>query len=284
MSLNLNLNRVTVICVTFESARLVPALACTLKRFAHVIVVDNASSDDTAARIGSAAPHATVIRNDRNLGFGAANNLALRGVRTEYALLLNPDCDIDEANLEILVATADRFDRAGLIAPQAYNGTRPQISYNNAYFEPIARFPYRVPDGVTCAKFLIACCLLVRVAAFEGRFFDERFFLYCEDDDLCLETFLRGYECIIEPAARVQHVGGGSSSKSLRVEYIKGFHRAFSRRMLVRKHVGPVADLKLRVRNLALAPFALLAYGLSLNTAALANWAGRIAQAMRSAR
>ncbi len=275
-------SRVTVICVTFQSERLVPVLARTLNRFTNVIVVDNASSDGTVNRLRTAAPHASVIENDRNLGFGAANNRALRLVRTQYALLLNPDCEIDEQNLAILVDAADRFERAGLIAPQAYGGTQAQISYNNAYFEPIARKPYQVPEGVACARFLIACCLLVRMDAFGDRFFDERFFLYCEDDDLCLETYRRGYECLIEPAARVQHAGGGSSGKSMRVEYIKGFHHALSRRILVRKHVGPFADFKLRARHLALAPLALLVFGLTLNRAGLAKWAGRVAQAMRS--
>ncbi len=260
-----------------------PLLARTLNRFEHVIVVDNASSDGTVNSVRAAAPHAILIGNDRNLGFGAANNRALQNVRTEFALLLNPDCEIDEKNLAILLDAADRFERAGLIAPQAYSGRRAQISYNNAYFEPIARHPYQVPEGVACAKFLIACCLLVRMSAFGGHFFDERFFLYCEDDDLCLETYRRGYECLIEPAAQVQHVGGGSSGKSMRIEYIKGFHHALSRRILARKHVGPLADLKLRVRHLALAPLALLVFGVTLNKAALAKWAGRVAQAMRSA-
>ena len=279
----MSLSRVTIVCVTFQSASMVPALARTLNRFPRVIVVDNASTDGTLEAMRAAAPHATLIQSASNLGFGAANNLALRSVGTEFALLLNPDCDIDWANLALLLDAADLYPRAGLIAPQAYNGTRSQRSYNNAYFEPVARKPYHVPDGVACAKFLIACCLLLRVAAFDGRYFDERFFLYCEDDDLCLETYNRGYECIIEPAARVQHVGGGSSGTSLRIAYLKGFHHALSRRIFVRKHVGPRADLKLRLRHLALAPLALLAFGVSLNGAQLAKWAGRVAQAMRPA-
>lgn len=280
----MSLERVTIICVTFQSERLVSALADTLARFPFVIVVDNASTDATVAGIRAAVPHAVVLENVHNLGFGAANNRALQEVETEFALLLNPDCDVDAENLEILLDTADRFPRAGLIAPQAYNGTTPQISYNNAYFEPIARKPYQVPEGPACARFLIACCLLVRMQAFGGHFFDERFFLYCEDDDLCLEAYRRGFECIINPAAKVQHVGGASSSKSLRVEYIKGYHHALSRRILARKHVGAVADLKLRVRHLALAPLAVLACSLTLDTAGLARWVGRVAQAMRSVR
>ncbi len=277
-----SLARVTVICVTFQSAGQVPVLAKTLTHFEKVIVVDNASTDGTVDAIRIALPQAVVIRNERNLGFGAANNLALRTVATEFALLLNPDCEIDAINLARLVLTADQFERAALVAPQAYGGARAQVSYNTAYFESRARTSYIIPDGPACAKFLIACCLLVRMAAFERQFFDERFFLYCEDDDLCLEVYRRGYECVIEPLSRVQHEGGGSSSKSIKVEYIKGYHHALSRRIFVRKHVGAWADWRLRLRHLALAPLALLVFGVTLNRLALAKWFGRVAQAFRN--
>jgi len=82
--------------------------------------------------------------------------------------------------------------------------------------------------------------------------------------------------------ATVQHEGGGSSSKSVKVEFIKGYHHALSRRIFVRKHVGVLADWKLRIRHLALAPIALLLFGISLNQLAVAKWVGRVAQALRS--
>lgn len=274
--------RVTIVCVTYQSAAVVAALARTLARFEQVIVVDNASDDGTAPSLRQACPHARVMVQTRNLGFGAANNCALREVRTEFALLLNPDCAIDEDNLARLLACADRFPRAALIAPQAYQGERPQLSYNSAYFEPRARSAYQVPQGPVCARFLIACSLLVRMTAMGPEPFDERFFLYCEDDDVCLSAWRAGHECLLEPAASVQHVGGGSSRPSWRVEYLKGYHHALSRRLFVRKHVGPAADWRLRLRHLALAPLALAVFTLTGRRLQLAKWAGRVAQALRS--
>ena len=273
--------RVTVVCVTYQSAAIVPTLALTLARFAHVIVVDNASDDGTVAALQRHCVHAQVLAQPRNLGFGAANNRALQEVRTEFALLLNPDCAIDADNLARLLACADRFPRAALIAPQAYQGERAQVSYNSAYFERRARSAYQVPEGPTCARFLIACSLLVRMAALGPTPFDERYFLYCEDDDLCLEAWARGFECLLEPAANVQHVGGGSSRPTWRVEYLKGYHHALSRRLFVRKHVGAAADWRLRLRHLALAPLAMIVFAVTGRRLQLAKWVGRVAQALR---
>jgi N-acetylglucosaminyl-diphospho-decaprenol L-rhamnosyltransferase len=73
---------VAVICVTFNSADCLPSLAQTLKPFQRVIVVDNASADATFAAVAAAIPQAKVIANPRNLGFGAANNLALQELDT----------------------------------------------------------------------------------------------------------------------------------------------------------------------------------------------------------
>jgi N-acetylglucosaminyl-diphospho-decaprenol L-rhamnosyltransferase len=95
----LGLDQVTVIIVTYDSAHCIAALSEALASLPHVTVVDNASQDGTPAEVARLMPHANVIVNPVNLGFGAANNLGLDAVRTPYALLLNPDCLITPDNI-----------------------------------------------------------------------------------------------------------------------------------------------------------------------------------------
>jgi glycosyltransferase involved in cell wall biosynthesis len=96
---------ITVISVTYQSAGLAPRLADSLRQFAHVVVVDNASTDDTVARLREALPRATVMTNPRNLGFGAANNLGVQTAQTPFVLLLNPDCNITPEAIQLLLDT-----------------------------------------------------------------------------------------------------------------------------------------------------------------------------------
>ncbi|MFI4941580.1 MAG: glycosyltransferase family 2 protein [Burkholderiales bacterium] len=267
-------DQVTVVSVTFESAAIVPVLAKTLDRFLNVIVIDNASRDETAAELSKRLPHTTVIRNPANLGFGPANNQALALVNTPYALLLNPDCDIEIAALEQLLACAARYPAAAIIAPQGWHGEgKPQASYRQAFYEKRAAQAYRIPDGTCSTKWLHGCCMLVRVDAFR-RFggFDERFFLYYEDDDLCLRALQAGYDCLLEPQAQVLHVGGTSSRPSWRTEFRKHFHFFRSRHLIIGKYIGPAAARAYRVKTALAAPFAILLYGLLLQRRHALKW------------
>ena len=85
---------VTIVVVTYQSAHCLARLGALLGKAPNVVVVDNASTDGTAAAVAQHLPQAQLIHNRHNTGFGAANNAGLAEVRTPYALLLNPDCEV----------------------------------------------------------------------------------------------------------------------------------------------------------------------------------------------
>ncbi|MFI4941562.1 MAG: glycosyltransferase family 2 protein, partial [Burkholderiales bacterium] len=268
------IDNVTVITVTHESIALADPLAATLQRFEHVIVVDNASRDGTADALSSRLPHAKILRNRVNSGFGSANNQAVALVETQYALLLNPDCDIQADALECMLDTAGRYPAAAIVAPQGWRTKETaQPSYRHAFFEHRVKQAYRIPDGTCSAKWLHGCCLLVRVDAFR-KFggFDERFFLYYEDDDLCLRALHAGYDCLLEPQAQVLHIGGASSAPSWRTDFFKQFHFFRSRHLIIGKYLGKTAAWRYRVKTAVGAPFAVVLYTLLLRRKLALKW------------
>jgi N-acetylglucosaminyl-diphospho-decaprenol L-rhamnosyltransferase len=234
------LHQVTIVCVTYKSHPVIDSLGKTLRAFPNVVVVDNASGDGTVAALRVGVPHATVIERARNGGFGTGNNEAMRHVKTPFALMLNPDCDIDADALQCLIDTLHRYPTAGIVAPQSWrNAHTPQMSFRPAFFETKPKGPYQVPDGTCCARWLHGCCLLVRTEAFNHiGGFDEQFFLYYEDDDLCLRMQKSGFECLFEPAAQARHMGGASSTPSIKTHFKKHFHYARSRHLAIRKYLG----------------------------------------------
>lgn len=265
---------VTIISVTYESEALVTSLAATLARFPHVIVIDNASSDRSADELQARLPHAQVIRNARNRGFGPANNQAMALVQTRFALLLNPDCDISTAALQQLLDTAQAYPQAALLAPQGWYGPqRIQPSYRQAFYERRAAQAYRIPDGTCSAKWLHGCCQLVRVAAFRDfGGFDERFFLYYEDDDICLRALQAGYDCLLEPRAQVLHHGGASSAPGWRTDFCKHFHFFRSRHLILGKYIGHAAARRYRLKTALAAPLATIVYALLLRKKYTLKW------------
>lgn len=279
------LDQVTIVCVTYQSRSVVESLAATVQHFPHVLIIDNNSSDGTVAAAREAIPHARVTERADNGGFGKANNEAMARVETPFALMLNPDCDIKTDALQILMDVLERYPSAGMVAPQSWRANqKPQKCYRPAFYEPPLKTPYRVADGTCSAQWLNGCCLLTRTQAFrEIGGFDENFFLFYEDDDLCLRMRKAGFECLFEPSANAWHTGGGSSTPSLRVNFIKPFHYVRSRHLAIRKYQGGGAGWRYLIKLMLAAAPAALIYALLLQRKHFIKWVAWGCSAVSSA-
>lgn len=243
-------SQVTIVVVTYNSAHCLPMLSPLLSVCPNVVISDNGSDDDTAAKAQMLWPDVTVLAHGRNLGFGAANNRALAQVRTPFALLLNPDCEMTPQDLLALLSSAEIFTDAALLAPQLMaSEDRPEINYR----WPSAYWTSRGPaaEGPLCVGFVCGAVMLLRMErmALTG-FFDERFFLYYEDDDLCLRLFQAKQSLVLCPDVRVLHRSRGSvrGRSPWRSEYLRGFHHAQSKLIFLNKHESLQAAQRLRRR------------------------------------
>jgi GT2 family glycosyltransferase len=270
------LDQVTVICVTYQSESIIDSLGATLEAFPHVVIVDNGSSDTTTARIGQRIPHARLIGRRDNIGFGAANNEAMAQVRTPFALLLNPDSSIDPPNLAILMDTLDRHPDAAAAAPQNWRSDgEPQRSFRQAFYKIRGKKGrYETAQATCCADWLHGSCLLLRTDTFRRiGGFDESFFLYYEDDDLCLRLQKAGHACLFEPRANARHIGAASSTAQARTHFLKSFHYARSRHIALDKYVGRHAGNLYLAKILAAALPAALLYAILLQPRYAIRWA-----------
>jgi N-acetylglucosaminyl-diphospho-decaprenol L-rhamnosyltransferase len=258
------LEQVTVICVTYNSAHCLEQQALKLGKRLRIVLVDNGSQDDIAAQHKKYLPQAHLIRLSSNLGFGAANNHALKTCSTPYALLLNPDCQMDEAGIQRLLEVALLYPDASILAPQI---TKPQGELEISYRWPTTHWISRgaAAQAHCCVGFASGAALLLRLSAFQDTgFFDENFFLYYEDEDLCLRQFFARHSIVIVPEVSAVHASRGSVKEGFpwRSEYIRGFHHAQSKLLFQAKHGQSRRVQALRSRVLLLAilslPFRLL--------------------------
>lgn len=237
---NPDLEQVTVVLVTYESQHCMEELGVCLAGFKNVIVVDNASKDDTVAMARERLPHAQVLVNERNLGFGAANNRAIHAARTAFVLLLNPDCVVDDSAVVTLLSALEDDPSAAGAGPQLVGrGGRLDLSYCMRSGGAAAQGP--AAEGLICVGFISGACMLFRRADLlrvEG--FDEGFFLYQEDADLCRRIQAQGRSLLVVPQSRVTHWSRGSSGGKgrLRAEYLRGFHHIQSKFRFAAKHEG----------------------------------------------
>jgi GT2 family glycosyltransferase len=233
----MSLSQITVIVVTFNSKHCIQELSPFLKNIPHLIIVDNASDDQTLALVESDIPQAIRVANPKNLGFGAANNQALKLVKTPYAFLLNPDCSISIEILESLYHWAEIYSDAAIIAPQLLksNGEK-DVSYRwpRSYWNSKGL----AAEGPCCVGFTSGAALFLNLKNSKNLYFDESYFLYFEDDDLCQRVFEERSQIIVIPEIQLIHQLGGSVryKKPLIAHFFGGFYMAQSNIIYVAKY------------------------------------------------
>ena len=233
---------VTAIVVTFDSAHALPrCLGALAADSVPVIVVDNASSDDTVAL--AEGQGARVVRNARNEGYGRANNIGVRAADTEFVLVVNPDCFVDAGAVAALVNAARRYPDAALFAPQIVEPDGRVFYQPRSLLASYLQNPSGelvLPEGEVCAPFFSGACFLIRREVFlKLGGFDDNIFLFYEDDDLCRRVADSGSALVYVPQAVVRHGRGRSSGEKPGRVFTSRWHQAWSRAYVSRKYGLP---------------------------------------------
>lgn len=189
----------------------------------HVLVCDNGSTDGTPDAVRAAYPEAEVLELGRNMGFAAGANAGLRhafAAGAEQVLLLNNDTTVD-ANMIAALVQASAPDIA-IVAPLIFYAAEPDIIWsaggmrNRWTLEQVGDL--RGQHNTTAwpatveRDFVPGCAMLLsRDALSDVGLFDERFFMYYEDNDLCLRARAAGYRIVLVPGAHMWHKVAASS-------------------------------------------------------------------------
>jgi GT2 family glycosyltransferase len=186
----------------------------------EMIVVDNGSTDGSVAHLREHWPEARVIELGENRGFSGAVNPGIASARAPYVALLNTDIELSPDWLELLVEELDRDPRLGFATGKIMRyDDRDLIEQVGQDFYTCGRFESRGFDERDEGQYdqrrateivTAAAALYRREALEEAGGFDEDYFLYCEDGDVCLRMLLLGYSGLYLPEARAYHVRAGT--------------------------------------------------------------------------
>jgi N-acetylglucosaminyl-diphospho-decaprenol L-rhamnosyltransferase len=239
---------ISVIIVSYNTSDL--TIACLKSVFAsqrvsyEVFVVDNASKDGSVEAIQQNFPAVTLIANEKNRGFGAANNQALRVCSGRYVIFLNPDTTVEPESFFLMASYMDAHAEIGLACPKVINpdGTRQDsVSYRYPGHRYGAADIGTLPGDIACV--LGACQIASANLLHEIGGFDEDFFLYGEDQDICLRIRKRGLEIGFIDDAVIMHHGGQSERDTMPAEVVRKKFR--SELLFYRKHYRPETVRKL---------------------------------------
>jgi len=232
---------VAVIVVTYNSAPYINECLFSIEEQlpsdgSCIVVFDNASTDKTLEIISARSAKVRIIRSNANLGFARACNEAVKKVESTYILLVNPDAVLKPGCIAKLLDLAHRFPAAGLYGGRSFthedlplhacfgrhtlwmmwcNSTGlSQIFYKSRWLNPQLMGGWACDIEREVAVIAGSLLLVNRQAWTRLGGFDEQFFLYAEDTDLCRRAADLGYSPIITPEACIVHVGGASSASN----------------------------------------------------------------------
>jgi GT2 family glycosyltransferase len=224
-------NQTSVVIVNWNGAEFLRPLLLSIEKCKphEIIVIDNAS-EDNSADILAQFPSARIIRNTENLGFARAANQGIRQCKMPYVLLLNADVEVLPGAITRLQKFLQDVPSAAVVAPQLLfpNGTIqpscrtfptiPKMFFYLSYLDHIVPTGYRLnkelhEETMEVDQPMGAAFMMRKASLEEVGNFDEDFFLYMEEVDLCQRLKQARYKIFYLPEAKMIHYAGGSSRK-----------------------------------------------------------------------
>ena len=226
----------TIVTVLYDSSELINDLLKNLINF-KVIVVDNGNNEQIIKKL-SDFKNVKVITQKKNLGYGRAINFAFEKIKSKYFFVLNPDLVISEKSIHDLYTLITKNPDAGIVAPI----TKPDEDFYGLFPEKNTKKikePNEIRcrdllqnsniDGEICVEVAKGCALLINSDHFEkvGKF-DERYFLFWEEIDLCRKFSEKNLAIIVNPLSLAHHKEGTSSKNDFENLFIRSFHHEIS--------------------------------------------------------
>ncbi len=254
---------VSIIIVTYNSEKFIEKCIKSIKGKTkdieyEIIIVDNNSSDRTVKIIYEKFPEIRLIRNKKNRGFASANNTAIKRANGEFIFFLNPDTILENNAVKILHDFLLKEKNAGVVgAKLVYFDNSLQLScrtfpnFINVFFGRKSVFRILFPNNPITKKYmltnldykeiqeidwLMGAAMMVRKDLLEEvGLFDEDYFLFVEDTDLCYRIKKKGYRNFYNPFAIVKHYHGGSVEHKFNISQM---HHNFGMYKFFKKHYG----------------------------------------------
>ena len=236
--MSISRQNLTVIIVTFRSENVIHNCIQSIDSDIKVLVVDNSNSKEFKENIENKYKNVSCILSEKNSGMGAGNNLGIKNIKTDFAFILNPDVILEPNSINNLIEESQKLESFGIISPIEVNKDYPNYKLIDSSKKNIdLKEPFKV-KSVDGYSMLINLKRLNQIDDF--YYFDEKFFMYLENDDFCKRLTNYNQNIFIIPKSRIKHLGAKAVSDeyAYEVELSRNWHWIWSRFYYNKKHSG----------------------------------------------
>ena len=254
----------SVIIVSYKSDHVIENCITSIDSEIEIVVVDNSNNDKFKDKIETKYKNVKCILSKENLGMGGGNNLGIKNVNKDFALILNPDVALENNSMNEIMVASKEIDNFGIISPISSKDEYPNyILKKDHNFDPDKPFKVKSVDGYAM---LLNLKKLKKIKNF--NFFDENFFLYLENEDLCKRLIEKNEDIYIVPKSKIHHLGGKAVDPKYKneIEYLRNWHWMWSKFYFNKKHYGYLIALMKVFKNLISAKIRFFYYLITFNS------------------
>ena len=238
--MSISRQNLSIVIVTLKSEKIIDKCLKSIDKKIPIIVVENSKNKRFKEELERKYPNLKCILSNSNLGMGAGNNIGIKETRTDFVLLLNPDVELESNTLEELYLASEKIKEFSILSPISSDENFPNYGMFNKKRINITKSPFKV-------DYVDGFAMLLNKNKFKDQiYFDENFFLYLENDDLCLRVNKESGSIYVIPTSKIHHAGASTVDTKYKneVELSRNWHWVWSRFYFCKKNFGFLKAIK----------------------------------------
>ena len=235
----------SIVIVTLKSENVIHQCVKSINKDIPIIVVENSSNSKFKEDLEKKYTNVKCTLSFKNLGMGSGNNLGIKLSSTDYVLILNPDVILETNTIDEIILASKTIQDFAILAPILADKNYPnyQLDQNNEFsIQTEKAFKVKNVDGFAMLlnKKKLENILSKETSNDEQNYFDENFFMYLENDDLCKRVINNGSNIYVVPKAKINHLAAKSVDQNFadEVEFSRNWHWIWSKFYFNKKHFG----------------------------------------------
>jgi len=236
--MSISRQNLSIVIVTFKSEGVIHECIKSIDKDIKITVVENSNNYQFKDELEKSYKNVSCVLSNENLGMGAGNNIGIKKTETDFVLILNPDVILEPSTINELIIASEKISNFAIMAPISSD-----INYPNYKFKSKKKisidynFPFKVKsiDGFAMLFNKKKLDIILH-----ENYFDENFFMYLENDDLCKRIIEANEDIFIAPLSKIKHLGGKAVNIKYKndVEFARNWHWIWSKFYFNKKHHG----------------------------------------------
>ena len=236
--MSLSRQNLSIVIVTYKSEAVLYDCINSIGNDIEIIVVENSNNIKFKENLEKKYSNVSCIISMKNLGMGAGNNVGIKKVNNDFVLILNPDVILENSTIDELVSVSKNIQNYAILAPISSDIDYPNYKVLNSKNKIVNFQQVQKVRSVDGFAMLLNKKKLDKI--FNKEYFDENFFMYLENDDLCKRIIDINENIFIVPTSKIKHLGGKAVNIKYNneIEFSRNWHWIWSKFYYKKKHFG----------------------------------------------